>query len=134
VVARSGLAGAMIDLSDGLAIDALRLARASGLAAEIEAQAVPLAPQTRDMARQMALDEAAQPLDWALNGGEDFALLISCPAERADELEGRVAGELKRPLFRVGRLTPGQGLFLVRPGKREALEPRGFDHFSQELK
>jgi thiamine-monophosphate kinase len=68
-LARAG-AEAMIDVSDGLAGDALHLAEASGIGVEVHDAAVPLAPGVADTAALLGLD----PLALALGGGEDFVL------------------------------------------------------------
>ena len=60
---RRGLATAAIDLSDGLSTDLAHLCEESGLAAEIEAESVPV--------------DARATLEQALHGGEDYELLFT---------------------------------------------------------
>lgn len=57
---------AMMDVSDGLGIDAARLARASGIVIEIDAARVPLSNAVIDPQR-------------ALQDGEDYELLVATP-------------------------------------------------------
>ncbi|MCF8099127.1 MAG: thiamine-phosphate kinase [Desulfarculaceae bacterium] len=105
-LAESGQVHAMMDLSDGLASDLPRLARASGLGAAVEAELVPIDPAA--MAVAQALEGDA--LGWALAGGEDFELMFTCDPGRVELLAQLVAeatGGLA--VSQVGRLTPGPG-------------------------
>jgi len=119
LAARCGL-HAMIDISDGLALDLWRLCRASGVGADIEADRVPAhgdAPAGRDIT----------PLQAALADGEDYELLFTLPAEQAEELlRDQPVGV---PVTRIGTVVTGDGLALVdADGTREALEPTGWEH------
>jgi thiamine-monophosphate kinase len=63
----------MIDISDGLASEAIHLARASGLGVRIYDEKIPIDPGTYSTARDFNLD----PSTCALNGGEDYELLFT---------------------------------------------------------
>lgn len=87
----AALAGAtaMLDLSDGLALDARRIIRASGVGIDLEAAAVrALAPGIAD------------GLELALAGGEDHSLLAVLPD----------GAELPEGFARIGRTVPGDAL------------------------
>jgi thiamine-monophosphate kinase len=119
-LARSGFARAMIDLSDGLSTDLARLCSASSVGAEVDIERLPLFRE----ASGWGLD----PVRLALDGGEDYELLVAVPAARAPRLE---RAYLRRfpPLTRIGRLVAGRGVSALTGSGPRRLPPRGFDHF-----
>ncbi|BEQ13327.1 thiamine-phosphate kinase [Desulfoferula mesophila] len=127
-LAESGRVHAMMDLSDGLAADLPRLARASGLGAAVEAEAVPISPAALAVAPALGGDA----LGWALGGGEDFELLFTCDPGEVPLL-AQVVAEAAEGLTvtQVGRLTQGPGVTLIKQGEEEPITYKGFDHFQE---
>ena len=76
-------ASAMLDLSDGLASDARRLAAASGVGMALDAARLPLAAGVADVASALGTD----PAELAATGGEDYELCACIPAGRRAEAD-----------------------------------------------
>ena len=117
------LAGAMIDVSDGLLQDLGHVCRASGVAAEVELARVPVAPACR---RALGTGAAAH----AAAAGEDYELLFSVPLRREVAL-ARLAPRLGCRVTRIGRLCRGRPAVRVvdAAGRQLPVRTTGFDHF-----
>ncbi|MBA2622721.1 MAG: thiamine-monophosphate kinase [Chthoniobacterales bacterium] len=88
------LINGMMDLSDGLGTDLPRLARASGLAFELDESAV---PRTRGCTVEMAISD-----------GEDYELLLAVDPGSAHSIMRQWRRKFpKLPLTRIGRLIQG---------------------------
>lgn len=110
---------AMIDISDGLAVDLHRLLAAGGVGAEIFADAIPIHP---DAARPGVSGLAA-----ALGDGEDHELLFAVPGRSCQKVLGDE--KLGLDVRRIGTVRRELGAVLVHPdGRREPLEPAGWEH------
>lgn len=120
---------AMMDLSDGLAMDLHRLCRASRCDAELRPELIERV--VSDAARQMAQQDGRPALEHALSDGEDFELLVVGDAALQDAPRAGAAPVL----WPVGRIispiSPGESRLWVASnlGQRTILEPRGFEHW-----
>ena len=108
-------ARAALDVSDGLAGDAARLADASGVRVVFEEAALrgALAPELDLAARAVRVPA----LELALYGGEDYALLAAGPA-----------AQRPRTARRIGRVERGRGTVLEHAGGGATRLADGFDH------
>jgi len=107
---------AMIDISDGLALDMWRLCQASGCGAELETHAL------LRVASASAQSPPAETLEHVLHDGEDFELLLAASGSPQD-------ARLDCDITRIGRVVPS-GLTLCHPdGRTEPIAPRGYEHF-----
>lgn len=111
---------AMIDVSDGLAVDLRRLCEASSVGALVEAALVPV----HDDAAAL---RTADPLAAALGDGEDYELLFTLSG---DQVEAVTAGPISgTPVTRIGTIQADRAVQIVRAdGSREELAPSGWEH------
>ena len=121
-LARTGLCGGMIDVSDGCLQDLGHLCAASGVGAEVEVERVPLS-----LAYRRAYGTSPR---LALSGGEDYELLFSARPALAPRLAA-LARRHRCPISRIGRIVAAEnGIRLVdRSGRSVPGVPRGHDHF-----
>ncbi len=114
-LARNAMATAAIDLSDGLSTDLAHLCAESGVAAELDAASLPIAPGAN--ALQM------------LHGGEDYELLFTAPP--AARVPANIEGV---SVTRIGRIVAPERtsspITLITPKGAIALTPQGWQHFS----
>ncbi len=95
-----GVASAGMDISDGLLIDAERLAKASGVAITLDLAALPLSPAAA--ARTLTdTDRLARA-----TAGDDYELLFTAPP-------GAVIAAGKLRVTRIGRVQAGTGITLA---------------------
>jgi thiamine-monophosphate kinase len=118
------VAHAMTDVSDGLAWELKELLESGGMGAQIVAERIPVDRATRFVAELAGAD----PLEWALYGGEDYELLAALPPD-AVEAAGQALGARGLALTAIGVVTADAGLRLERPGGEVPLDVHRFDHF-----
>lgn len=116
---------AAMDLSDGLSGDLLSLCRESGVAACIEAAALPIDPAAAAVERARGGDA----LRLALHGGEDYQLLLAVPPGELPALRER-ALMWNLPLADVGEFVDGEPHVMLHSAQGTLpLEPASHDHF-----
>ncbi len=117
-----GFATAAMDLSDGLVGDLPKLAAASGLAAHVDVELLPLSAAIRLVA------SPHQAREWALAAGDDYELLLAIPPQSLSEAMS-AAGQQHLKLTVIGDLRPGTGVYWRAGTESFMPPPHGYDHF-----
>jgi len=106
----------MIDLSDGLAMDLNRIADSSGTGARVCESLIPLS-------------EHSEPLDKAIEAGEDFELLFTASVKESRKIIKRMGEDL--PITLIGEIVAKKyGVKIIEEsGQTKPLKPKGFSHF-----
>ncbi len=112
---------AMMDLSDGLSSDLNRICHQSGVGALVDASAVPISKDAQLL---------ADPLDAALNEGEDFELLFTLAPEQWEKLHR--TWSRRPPLTALGKITDTGRMQMRMPdGQVVDLRPGGYEHLAR---
>ncbi len=126
-IAESGLATAMMDISDGLAGDIRHLCESSGVGAIIWESELPVSGALLEVASVAE----KKPSEWALHGGEDYELLVTTPAKSVCALQEVVRSSGGGPLTPIGEILPdSEGISLKRADGIFILENLAWEHFS----
>jgi len=120
-IARQAVVNSMIDISDGLSSDLNRICRASGVGAVIDAERIPISDEAR---------KRKEPLDSALNEGEDFELLFTLSEKECRKLLEQWDGPIT--ITQIGTITDTGKMQIKMPdGRVSDLEPGGYDHLNK---
>lgn len=110
----------MIDISDGLSSEIMHICKESNVGCRLFEKEIPIDYQTAVMAEEMNMSLTT----CALNGGEDYELLFTCPIgdyDKVKDLEGiRIIGHITRPELGM--------LLVTRDGQEFELKAQGWQH------
>ncbi len=119
IAAMVGL-NSMIDISDGLSTDMGHICRLSGVGAIVDAEKVPISE---------AAGKSRDPLEAALNDGEDFELLFTLSEKDCERLISEWDMELA--VTKIGVITEGGGVKIKMEGGEVCeLKAGGYDHLA----
>ncbi len=119
-IASKAEVNAMIDISDGLSSDLNRICRQSKVGALIHAEQIPLSDEA---------GKCKEPLESALNEGEDFELLFTLTEKEFNKLIKHWDRSL--PITKIGTVTDtGKMQIQTADGKLQDLQPAGYEHLS----
>lgn len=110
----------MIDISDGLSSEIMHICKESNTGCRLFEKEIPIDYQTAVMAEEMNMNLST----CALNGGEDYELLFTCPIgdyEKVKELDDiRIIGHISKKELGT--------LLVTRDGQEFPLKAQGWQH------
>ena len=114
---KTGLIGAMMDISDGIASDLRHILKASGVGAEVCLDMIPISDNLKWICDKYAKNAYAL----AVGGGEDYELLFTAPTciERLVDFQ----------IYKIGEIVPGNSLIWMENGNVVDFDAKGFNHF-----
>jgi thiamine-monophosphate kinase len=125
-LAEKNLATSMMDISDGLSGDLLKLCSASRVGAELYFNKLPVSLESKRAAKKLGVDV----LTAALKGGEDYELLFTCKRKNLKKIK-QVSKRLGIKTSVIGRIKPlGFGKMIRKDNKLKPLKSKSWDHFS----
>ena len=113
----TGLIGAMMDISDGVASDLRHILKASGVGAEVHLDRIPTSNNLKWVCDKYMKNAYAL----AVGGGEDYELLFTAPAGIEDIVDF--------PIYQIGEIITGNSLIWMENGNSVDFDIQGFNHF-----
>ena len=128
LLAESGHVHAMIDISDGLSADVLHMGQDSSAGITLYADALPVDPVTVEAARMLRDD----PVQLAMNSGEEFELVCAVAEKETTELCRRITDVTGTPMTVIGEVVPSDSGNTWRDeAGTHVLVSGGYDHFKK---
>ena len=122
IIARDLGATSMNDISDGLSSELNEIAKASQVTIYIDESTLPIHPEVQAYCESHKMS----PYLPMWTGGEDFQLVGTIPADKAEELPTDI-------FTIIGCVKAGSAQVLVnRDGQWMTVEPKGYNHLSHE--
>lgn len=110
----------MTDISDGLSIDLLNIARSSNKKAVLEYNKLPL---------EYLNEYNVDCVDYFLSSGEEFALLFTVENSKSQFIKDYIQEKLGIQIIEIGRIENGSGLYIEKNGIQQKISSQGYEHF-----
>ncbi len=126
-LAQTGSVHACIDVSDGLSSDLMHIAEESDVGFTLDEDALPI---SQDLL-QYCNKRGYSATEYALAGGEDYVLVCTIDATKANRVEKDFKKLFERPLYKIGTVTREKKYLLqMKKGNCIDIMPVGWDHFT----
>ena len=119
-LASTGACRCALDISDGLSSELNHLALSSGVSLEVNADRIPIDPKVSEMCGRYGLN----PMDFAMDGGEEYVLLFTAFAKNDIFSSDRTLWNVHE----IGSVGEGSGVYMVKEGKRRVVKAQAWSH------
>lgn len=127
-IALSGLATAMLDISDGLLGDLAHICEGSGVGAEVVRSKLPISPSMRHLINPQGTDI----YETIIGESDDYELILTCRPGDIGKLKAAIAEVSDTPVTEIGKITSqGEIGIVFSDGVRHPVKASGWDHFKR---
>ncbi len=119
-LAATGFCGGAMDISDGLSSELNHLSLSSGVSLEVFGDKIPVDGRVSEMCRRYGLN----PMDFAMDGGEEYVLLFTASAKNDIFSTDRTLWNV----YEIGSVGEGSGIYMVEEGKRRIVKAQAWSH------
>lgn len=120
---------AMMDISDGINMDLVRMQEASNCGAKIELEKLPISDNLLKFAKDFNLNA----YEMAAIGGEDYCLLAAIEKDLFEEIAREFQNKFKRKLTPIGQITKDKELKYFLNGEAHKLSLKSFEHWGSGI-
>ena len=119
-LATTGSCGGAMDVSDGLSSELNHLSLSSGVSIEVSGSEIPVDARVSEMCLRYGLN----PMDFAMDGGEEYVLLFTVSAKNDIFSTDRTLWNV----YEIGSVGEGSGVYMVEEGKRKIVKAQAWSH------
>lgn len=121
----SGIANSLIDISDGLFVDAGHISSTSKVSLQIDLNSIPLSPGFLQWSDNV--DDFDLMLG-TLGAGDDYELLFTVPRSSRQQIK-ELSAKISTKITKIGIVAAGSGVLLSKDGQSISTKTIGFTHF-----
>lgn len=118
----------MMDLSDGLFLDLNKLINASKAGCNIDLNSISMTNDFISTCTELGMN----PIETAITGGEDFALLFTVKQDKLKDLAQEFQEEFEYKLNPIGEICNGNKMKFLKNNKEITLNLKPYTHFGED--
>ena len=109
-----------MDVSDGLSSELNHLSLSSGVSIEVSGSEIPVDARVSEMCLRYGLN----PMDFAMDGGEEYVLLFTVSAKNdIFSIKGFPDG-----VYEIGTVKEGTGVYMLAEGEKKIVKAQAWSH------